>query len=59
VFIADTAEIENSVIGPYVSIAGGSKINQAIIKDSIINENSTVENVLLTQSLIGKSYERR
>ena len=55
VFIADTAEIENSLIGPYVSIAGGSKVNQAIIKDSIINENATVENVLLTQSLIGEN----
>jgi len=55
VFIADTAEIENSLIGPYVSIAGGSKVNQAIINDSIINENAKVENVLLTQSLIGEN----
>jgi glucose-1-phosphate thymidylyltransferase len=55
VFIADTAEIENSLIGPYVSIAGGSKVKQAIIQDSIINENAKVENVLLTQSLIGEN----
>jgi len=55
VFIAYTAEIENSLIGPYVSIAGGSKVNQSIIKDSIINENAKVENVLLTQSLIGEN----
>ena len=55
VFIADTAEIENSLIGPFVSIASCSKVNQSIIKDSIINENAKVENVLLTQSLIGEN----
>lgn len=66
VFIADTAEIKNSVIGPFVSIAGGSQINRAIIQDTIINENAKVENVfgsltnakglwLLSESLIGEN----
>jgi glucose-1-phosphate thymidylyltransferase len=55
VFIADTVEIQNSVIGPFVSVADGSKVNQSIIKDTIINENATVENVLLNQSLIGEN----
>ncbi len=55
VFIADTVEIKNSVIGPFVSIADGAKVNRAIIKDTIINENARVENVLLEQSLIGEN----
>lgn len=55
VFIADTAEIQNSVIGPFVSVAYSSKVKQSIIKDTIINENATVENVLLNQSLIGEN----
>ena len=55
VYIADTAEIKNSVIGPFVSIASGSQINQAIIQDTIINENAKVENVLLSESLIGEN----
>jgi glucose-1-phosphate thymidylyltransferase len=55
VFIADTAEISNSVIGPFVSIADGTKVNRAIVKDTIINENAQVENVLLNQSLIGEN----
>ena len=55
VYIANTALIKNSVIGPFVSIAGGSRINQSIIQDSIINENAKVENVLLSESLIGEN----
>ncbi len=54
-YIADTAEIKNSVIGPFVSIADGSQINQSIIQDTIINENAKVEYVLLRQSLIGEN----
>ena len=55
VYIADTAEIRNSVIGPFVSIAGGSQINRSIIQDTIINENAKVEDILLSQSLIGEN----
>ena len=53
VYISGGAEVKNSVIGPYVSIASGSVVNQAIIRDTIINENAKVENVLLDQSLVG------
>jgi glucose-1-phosphate thymidylyltransferase len=55
VYIADTASIKNSVIGPFVSIASGSQINRSIIQDTIINENAKVEDVLLSQSLIGEN----
>ena len=55
VYIADTALIKNSVIGPFVSIANGSQINRAIIQDTIINENAKVDNVLLNESLIGEN----
>ena len=53
VYISSDAEVKNSIIGPYVSIAKGAVVNQAIIRDTIINENAKVENVLLDQSLIG------
>jgi len=52
-YISGDAEVKNSVIGPYVSIARGSVVNQAIIRDTIINENAKVESVLLDQSLVG------
>lgn len=53
VYIADSAMIENSIIGPYVSIAEGAKISKSIIEDSIINENATIRNALIRESLIG------
>ena len=55
VFIADSAKVENSVIGPYVSIAEGSVIQRSIIRDTIINANAVVKNILLDESLIGPS----
>ena len=53
VFISPLAKINNSIIGPYVSIAGGSVITCSIITDTIINENAKVEHILLRDSLIG------
>jgi glucose-1-phosphate thymidylyltransferase len=53
VYIPDDVEISNSVIGPYVSCGRKVKIKNAIIKDSIINDGGKVENVLLSNSIIG------
>ncbi len=46
-FIEPNVKITNSIIGPFVSIASGSKINNSIIKNSIINENAIIENAVL------------
>lgn len=53
VFISESAKVENSIIGPYVSVANGSVISGSIITNSIINKNATIKNMLLTDSLIG------
>jgi len=53
VYIAKSAKIENSVIGPYVSIAEGSVVRRSLLRNTIINENAMVETVLLHNSLIG------
>lgn len=53
VYIAPDVEIENSVIGPYVSVAEGVKIFNSIIRDSIIHEHSQIENSIMTDSLVG------
>ncbi|MCX6013576.1 MAG: nucleotidyl transferase, partial [Chloroflexi bacterium] len=55
VSIADSAVIENSIIGPYVSIADGVKIYKSIIEDSIIEENADIRNALVKESLIGRN----
>lgn len=54
VAIDPTAVIENSIIGPHVSVAAGATVKDAIIRNSIINENASVENILLDASLIGE-----
>jgi len=55
VFISPTAIIENSVIGPYVSVGDNARIIRSIIKDSIISESAGVVDCLLESSLIGNS----
>ena len=53
VYISPTAEIKNSVIGPFVSIGDNCEVLDSIIKNSIINKNSKVKRMLLTDSIIG------
>jgi glucose-1-phosphate thymidylyltransferase len=53
VFISPTAKIKNSVIGPFVSIGDNCKIFDSVIKNSIINKNSKVDKMVLTDSIIG------
>lgn len=55
VHIADGVVLVDSIIGPYVSIAEGSRIEQSIIEDSIINRNSVVRRATLRMSLLGDS----
>lgn len=54
VHIDPTAEISNSVIGPYASVAAGCRIEDSIIRDSIIDAGSIIVDTMLDQSLIGK-----
>lgn len=53
VYISDAAHIEDSVIGPYVSVAAGAKIKDSRIKDSIINSGAVIHSAMLSGSLIG------
>ncbi len=55
VFIADDAEISNSIIGPYATIDSGCKIEESIIKNSIVGSNAQVNKSLLENSIIGNN----
>jgi glucose-1-phosphate thymidylyltransferase len=52
-FIADDVRIENSTIGPHVSIGKGSVILGSNISNSIIQNSCTIENINFTNSMIG------
>ncbi|MEO0225670.1 MAG: sugar phosphate nucleotidyltransferase [candidate division WOR-3 bacterium] len=53
-YIDDTAQIQNSIVGPYVSIGAGVKIDSSIIKESIINPFAQIEKSILTDTIIGQ-----
>lgn len=54
VFIHPSAEISQAVIGPHVSVGSGCVIKRSVIQDSIIENETTIENALLSESLIGR-----
>ncbi len=55
VSIAATAEIENSIIGPYATIGEGAIVRDSIIRDSIIGDGCVVETALLEGSIAGNN----
>ncbi len=53
VYIAKTAHVEQSIIGPNVSIGEGAHISASIISDSIINTGAHLRCAALEKSLVG------
>ncbi|HUW12466.1 MAG TPA: sugar phosphate nucleotidyltransferase [Anaerolineae bacterium] len=54
VHIAASATVENSVIGPYVTIGEGAEVRCSIIRDSIVDAGATIVDAMLDQSLVGE-----
>ena len=52
-FIGENACIENSIIGPHVSVGANTKINSSILKNSNIQENTSITNAVIFNSMIG------
>jgi len=52
-WIADNVIIENSIIGPYVSIDSDAVVTDSILSDCIINRNAEVRGVVLKESIVG------
>jgi glucose-1-phosphate thymidylyltransferase len=53
VSIAPTARIENSIVGPYVTISEDAVIQTAIVTNAIISKQATVKNIVIENSIIG------
>lgn len=53
VFISEKAEVKDSVIGPFTTIAANSVVSNSIIVNSIISPGANVDKVLLESSIIG------
>jgi glucose-1-phosphate thymidylyltransferase len=52
-FIGENVTIINSIVGPHVSIGAESKIEDAIIKNSILQTNIQVKNANFKDSMLG------
>ncbi len=54
VYIGPGATVENAVIGPNVSIEAGATVRGSVVRDSILFAESTVENAVLADSIVGQ-----
>lgn len=52
-FIGEGVELVNSVVGPYASIGKGTVVSNAVIKNSIVQHDSSISNAVLENSMIG------
>ncbi len=55
VFIAEDAEIENSIIGPFATIGSKAVVKDSMIQRSIIGECARVTAMLLRESIVGNN----
>ena len=53
-FIHPSAEVKNSVIGPNVSIGANCKIENVVIRNAIVDEETHLMDLVLKDSLIGR-----
>lgn len=53
VYLGEHVEIDNAVIGPYVSVGDNSKISESRIQNSIIQKDSQIKNANLANSMLG------
>lgn len=53
VSIGKDCQVSNTILGPYVSIGNGVKIESSIIKNSIIGNYAQLDEVVLHHSIIG------
>jgi glucose-1-phosphate thymidylyltransferase len=52
-FVGEGTVIENSVVGPYVSLGKNSQVKNSRISNSIIQTNTIISNAVLENSMLG------
>lgn len=57
VYIHPDATVEHSVIGPHVSIGSGCQIESAVIRNSILDSDTNVNQVILQDSILGQKVQ--
>ena len=54
VFIHPTAQVRESIIGPYVSLGAACQVEHSIIRDTILEDEARASGVILERSLVGR-----
>ncbi len=57
VFIHPTAVVENAVIGPFVSMDASCEIRNAILKNTIVEKGTQIQQMVLEDSLLGRHVQ--
>jgi glucose-1-phosphate thymidylyltransferase len=56
-FIGEGVQLENSVVGPHVSIGKGSKISRTVLANTIVFDGATLQNANLADSIVGSQAQ--
>lgn len=56
-YIGEGAVISNSVVGPYVSLGNNSTIEDSVISNSVIQNNTRIRHANLSNSMLGNEVE--
>lgn len=56
-FIGENVKIVNSVVGPHVSLGSGTNVENSVIRNSIVQNNSKVISANIVNSMIGNHAE--
>jgi glucose-1-phosphate thymidylyltransferase len=54
VFIHPSAIVQDSIVGPYVSLSAGCQVRHAIIQNSILEDEAQTTSIILDSSLVGR-----
>lgn len=53
VYLGKNVKLRNAVVGPHVSVGNGTTISDSVVKNAIIQENTTVNNANISNSMLG------
>lgn len=56
-YVGNDVQLINCIIGPHVSIGANSKIDNSVLKNSIIQADVKIKNAVVSNSLIGTAAE--
>ncbi|MBN2537356.1 NTP transferase domain-containing protein [candidate division WOR-3 bacterium] len=54
VFVHESATLEDSVVGPHVSVGANALVRRSVVADSIVNQDAVVEHSVLEHSILGE-----